>query len=343
MFQAFKKNAFCDNKRNPLQKIMSLKILNAVRFNKNMSLSDVVSWLESVKPEVRDLVYKEDCFDILKRSVHNWDIGTLAQMGWSDALIDSTALSQAVRDVRKERAEDKIDHSVILFMRENTVYGFLNLQSLLPNWRKPYEGTVFEDYSYWNHTDRPDDISEETWDERQKVWKEILGNCWSVSEVGMSVLMSYTSSFDRSVTRFMRDQKSENKKNLEDILKEVSEATLSRSARLHPHVKHAPWNPEELARAEAHVLIKHMMDLDRGRNEIFNEAKNFLSSHVLDQTVSLDDLFKSPEEIDMSQKRSYIDSLDIPRCLKTPMFEKKMLERNIPDKKDNTPQIKKKI
>ena len=40
-----------------------------------------------------------------------------------------------------------------------------------------YNSFEFEDYSYWNNTDKPEDVSVREWNKRFKVWEEICPDC----------------------------------------------------------------------------------------------------------------------------------------------------------------------
>ena len=40
-----------------------------------------------------------------------------------------------------------------------------------------YNDFNFEDYSYWNNTDKPDDISNREWNKRLKIWDLLCPNC----------------------------------------------------------------------------------------------------------------------------------------------------------------------
>lgn len=40
-----------------------------------------------------------------------------------------------------------------------------------------YNSFEFEDYSYWNNTDKPEDVSVREWNKRFKVWEEVCPDC----------------------------------------------------------------------------------------------------------------------------------------------------------------------
>lgn len=40
-----------------------------------------------------------------------------------------------------------------------------------------YKSYNFEDYSYWNNTDKPDEISNREWNKRLKMWNFLIPNC----------------------------------------------------------------------------------------------------------------------------------------------------------------------
>jgi hypothetical protein len=35
-----------------------------------------------------------------------------------------------------------------------------------------------EDYSYWNNTDKPDDVTDEAWEQRRSIWHALSDSGW---------------------------------------------------------------------------------------------------------------------------------------------------------------------
>jgi hypothetical protein len=72
-----------------------------------------------------------------------------------------------------------IDSSVVVyFYKSKTVVQFFGLDFGLRNYTKKLREEIssnnkFSDYSYWNNTDKPDKVSEEEWDEREKFYDDL--------------------------------------------------------------------------------------------------------------------------------------------------------------------------
>lgn len=63
---------------------------------------------------------------------------------------------------------------------ENSIYGIWQGDEDFAEVFNNAEG--FNDYSYWNNTDKPDSVSDEEWDERKRVWWGALPGVGSIRE-----------------------------------------------------------------------------------------------------------------------------------------------------------------
>lgn len=90
--------------------------------------------------------------------------------------------------------------SVVIFHHNNIFYGMLFLQTIIDNPRNEaesyllqtktflkdlYELNIFDEYHYWDNTDKPNELSVAEWDERRKVWNAIFSKNGIPTEAGL--------------------------------------------------------------------------------------------------------------------------------------------------------------
>ena len=309
---------------------MSTKIYNAVKFKDSLDLTKVISWLESVKPDIKELVYDFDRQKILDKALRKLDETVVASMGWCAPLdAPESAISRAIDEERKDRSQREDEQSITLFWHKNTVYGFFHTSDFLNKWKKSFEKAVFDDYSYWNNTDKPDNVTEGEWDERRDTWKDILGSSWVPDEVGINMLLSYSSSFDRSVIRFMKEYRANEKDVMQSILDKVDKN--ARARRLYVMFDQASWILPLEGKSPISSFLSTMMEIEKDKNKDFNDARQFLVESVFNEIPPVDHLFARPQDMadHLEQKRQDLYKMDIPKSLRTPPFEKRMLEESI--------------
>lgn len=84
--------------------------------------------------------------------------------------------------------DDTVDYetSIVIFPFEEKLYGmvFSALRELTSDW---FAQDFIEDYHYQNQSDMPEDVTEEDWSERARVWEGILEISSIPSNAGMTV------------------------------------------------------------------------------------------------------------------------------------------------------------
>ncbi len=78
------------------------------------------------------------------------------------------------------------DFQIVVFPHETVFLGIVYTES--SKWfRKWLKMPGVSEYGYWNNTDPPDDVSEEEWENRGKVWNEVLGSSGVPATSGFTI------------------------------------------------------------------------------------------------------------------------------------------------------------
>lgn len=179
---------------------MSTKIYNGFRVNTGSLAGNMAKLDEFIDP-IQKLVDKKNKSLVLRRA---WTMLDSLYMrihdgvALSDEQKDSTewgVLGCSAQAVRKEQRECRgtqerspgIDCDVSLFLRvhhpSHTILGYLQ-EERVGVWDALIAMDGVEDFSYWNNTDQPDDVSDEAWDQRRDCWNEVLDErqaCFTLS------------------------------------------------------------------------------------------------------------------------------------------------------------------
>jgi hypothetical protein len=79
-----------------------------------------------------------------------------------------------------------LDCSLNVWLHKNNVYIIPYGETWIYDDFKLPEGA--EDYSYWNNTDRPDEISNRKWNERRNNWEAVCLNDWNKSRLNHIII-----------------------------------------------------------------------------------------------------------------------------------------------------------
>ena len=100
------------------------------------------------------------------------------------ALLDRQ--TEVIATKKRDTAVD-FGMTVVLFPINSRLLAipFIENRELAELWRKQ---AWWREFGYWNNTDRPDNVSDSQWDEREALWEKVLGpDCRSPAEKGYSV------------------------------------------------------------------------------------------------------------------------------------------------------------
>ena len=81
-----------------------------------------------------------------------------------------------------------------------------------------------KEYGYWNNTDKPDELTEEEWDQRRSDWNEVLDRSFFFTGSGISIELPET----KTRTFLMPDEKLINVFNTEENLNSIREKISTR-------------------------------------------------------------------------------------------------------------------
>lgn len=152
---------------------MSTKVYNAYRLKENVDLWD---FLHDVRVQAVSIIQTKlrEFYDLIKEHPEYLEI-TEENPTYCD-------ISDAVRDKygeqlsRLERNPYNLDVSLSVRRFENRYY-IRAFSDKIAIFGDPLtflrDDERLENYEYWNNTDRPEDVSDEDWKERERCWNEL--------------------------------------------------------------------------------------------------------------------------------------------------------------------------
>ncbi len=181
---------------------MSTKIYNGYKLPR-MTLDELYAFGQDFKKRICDQFQKEVCILQAEIATEVCDLKTLGykynyEFESRDEKIEGRSLilaivslfmSQTKRAAESMRRDGIWDFScnLILIPRKDHILALLYSQrESAAVIFQGMEGVV--DYSYWDNTDRPDELTDEEWDARRDEWGEAFGG-WKMTpaEAGMSI------------------------------------------------------------------------------------------------------------------------------------------------------------
>lgn len=320
---------------------MSTVIDNAVRFSPGISLSDAIKWCMSLRTEIQQIMYQKDAQELLSAAVRVYDQKMLEKLSWaSDVRVNDSksAFLAAYRILDEEHREEakaygKRVPSIVVLPHGRSVYAIVYAPKAEELIEKYIQAGVWRDFSYWNNTDRPDELTSSQWARRKKVWDEIFTDSSIPSEVGVNINLAKEEQQLFNHRAFFAKLRSaiENKTPFEH---EGEWPSVSRRAISMSHmIENAPWFSEYWENGQKmHVFSRITREIEQGKNEVFNQAQPFLEQHLIDQ-LQWENLWVSFENLQehFDAKRAIVFAQDIPLALQTPQFQKVKLNYVLPE------------
>ena len=169
---------------------MSTRILTGFRLP-STNLTQILSQLKEIKKQAR--ITAQNCLaeTIIRTALSDFDDDFVK----TGVISDKNHLAKAIGNVIDEQKQvaktnimnPSVDLSleVVLFPRKKNTLGiYFGANKLVTEHIKTLPG--WEDYSYWNNTDRPETVSNQEWKERKKVWDDVMPNNGTPIEHGLS-------------------------------------------------------------------------------------------------------------------------------------------------------------
>lgn len=156
---------------------MSTKIYNGFKL-KITDIFELHEKMNELRAEFKPMVKSKMVDFFVDIVAHSIDHNTLHPSGnsFSPYQLAFNKFNEQQEEVRTRRFNDSfVDYSFALciFPFEGNFYGmyYTNQQDFAEIWKdKPY----VEDFHYQNQSDQPEEISEEEWNERERIWNGIL-------------------------------------------------------------------------------------------------------------------------------------------------------------------------
>lgn len=146
---------------------MSTKLYNGIKF-KTDDIYQLFEELKCIKEKAIKVGMDNLCsLDTLCHFILNNKLSDSNTYEVKNALVDN------LRGKYRTILDPSFNFSILIFPYKGKLYGYYFDDGL-------YEysdliGEIADDYSYQNQTDRPEGISEEEYEEREKVWEDIIG------------------------------------------------------------------------------------------------------------------------------------------------------------------------
>lgn len=162
---------------------MSTKIYNGIKFKSN-NIVEIVQQLQNVREELlkicntSDIISQEDIIGFIKYCDLDKEITKFSVYEIHHKMYD-----ELLKQTEETRLFLRFTCSIyIIPYKDGNIYGGLFCDNVkYYKYIMPYT----EDYHYQDQTDRPEEITEEEWGERDDIWNEIFEKFWTFSEVGL--------------------------------------------------------------------------------------------------------------------------------------------------------------
>lgn len=157
---------------------MSTKIINGFRFQSRdlVEIHDLVAaWRKTLasrhRADLAELI-ADMCVDIIDGNAME-PMRFAGKSPYDEARSEIRTRQKEILGSGSRDPQVDFDFEVSILPHEGSVYGmvFSERQKWIDLWM---DQDGLEDYSYWNNTDRPDDVTDAEWECRGKTWDAIL-------------------------------------------------------------------------------------------------------------------------------------------------------------------------
>lgn len=158
---------------------MSWKVYTGFRIQNVSLISHLESILNKLRSEIQECARQEIASKIQRRAVSMYDAYTVFGIEPHDGIEHPfTPLTKATIDAlswytKGGILEEYDEHSILYTVFEGSVYGM----EFLPSRKTKqlfFNNPMIEPYDWFDNTDKPDDVTEEDWAERERIWTSIF-------------------------------------------------------------------------------------------------------------------------------------------------------------------------
>ena len=169
---------------------MSTKIYTGFKINES-NLEDIQKLLNEHKIDVNLWAEKKSLSFIINYMVYKADkmSVTSENANFNDLYLEAyNELLDRGQEIEKTQRRDvaaDFDVNIVLFPYNSAFYGIYYSEDTA-NYKKFLKHKLVEEFSYWNNSDKPKNIKLSDWNERGKIWDNILKYGDIPSKVGFS-------------------------------------------------------------------------------------------------------------------------------------------------------------
>lgn len=170
---------------------MSTKIYNAFKLKSTISLENLSDFLKEEKSEIDRML----CQIFAKRisEKHYYEMDKAEFSGSSECPPLADCFVEIEEDIRNGLLRNLLaENSCQIIPHKGNVYiiSFQGSSEIRSAFHRRLKKLGFDEYEYWDNTDRPDDVSDLEWLERKKLWDEIFESSSIPLEHGLSKVFS---------------------------------------------------------------------------------------------------------------------------------------------------------
>lgn len=142
------------------------------------------------------------------------------------------------REIKKTQRRDPpvdFEFEIVIIPDGNTFYGLYYTEQ--GKWADEFRDQPYiQDYSYWNNTDKPDEVTDAEWEERELTWNRLLPRVTTPAQRGYTVTCTYDPSWSELLDNMSKYVPSN----------ESRARTQAHTDAMNDHMKrHMPENPDE--------------------------------------------------------------------------------------------------
>jgi len=197
---------------------MSTKLLNGFKFKSN-DIFEVYKNLSSLRTKCAEISKEKSLEYQAVRSTTLLDRFCFYREKFEKPptpLVDCyLELIERIKKVKEKGHRDPeidFDFEVVVLPHSGSLYGlYFTEQKEFKNLLTSAD--FLEDFSYWDHTDKDEKVSEKDWQHRANVWDGIFQDTWTPAEVGFSIHLSDVSAICNTA-------------NIKDVLSKVPSVTV---------------------------------------------------------------------------------------------------------------------
>ena len=251
---------------------MSFRVYNGFKFASGMTLEDVYAWAAELRPGMVAQADEALSQAIVERAIGQMDRALVAAAGlcepeeWKHKPLH--AAWNEVEDRRKEATRDHrrapdvdVEASVSVALHPTGIYGVIycevgSLRQLIT------QHPQVEEF-LWGSDECPDEIAEETWAARGKVWNEIFAQSSTIADIGTTFSLVRSNHFTPTLSK----HDILNPSWLPDFEQRVFQASLI------THAAKALAPPAVSQSSNMSAVMTHLLDLKKGNIPGFEAIK----------------------------------------------------------------------